>query len=80
MAGGAPGARGRQRLVRAGGETVELAAIDGCRAGAGDRLVVETPGGGGWGAPVGGDPSGRGREVPARGAFEAPARLPEDAP
>jgi 5-oxoprolinase (ATP-hydrolysing) len=53
MAGGKPGARGRQRLIRAGGEEIELASIDGCSAGPGDRLVVETPGGGGWGAPGG---------------------------
>ena len=51
VAGGEPGARGRQRLLRAAGEAVELASIDGCSAGPGDRLVVETPGGGGWGAP-----------------------------
>jgi 5-oxoprolinase (ATP-hydrolysing) len=51
MAGGGPGARGRQRLVRASGETVELGSIDGCHAEPGDRLIVETPGGGGWGEP-----------------------------
>jgi len=52
MMGGAPGAPGRQRLVRAAGgssETIELAAIDGCEVEAGDRLILETPGGGGWG-------------------------------
>jgi 5-oxoprolinase (ATP-hydrolysing) len=49
VAGGAPGLPGRQRLIRASGETVELAPIDGCEAGPGDRLVLETPGGGGWG-------------------------------
>jgi 5-oxoprolinase (ATP-hydrolysing) len=51
MEGGEPGAPGRQRLVRASGEVRELAPVDGCRVGAGDRLVLETPGGGGWGAP-----------------------------
>jgi 5-oxoprolinase (ATP-hydrolysing) len=53
MEGGAPGARGRQRLVRADGEAVELGPIDGCDAAPGDRLVLETPGGGGWGAEEG---------------------------
>ncbi len=49
LKGGEPGAPGRQRVVRADGSVVELGAIDGCRVGAGDRLVLETPGGGGWG-------------------------------
>jgi 5-oxoprolinase (ATP-hydrolysing) len=49
MAGGEPGARGRQRVVRPDGETVELGSVDGCSVQAGDRLVIETPGGGGYG-------------------------------
>jgi 5-oxoprolinase (ATP-hydrolysing) len=49
MEGGLPGAPGRQRVVRATGETVELSSVDGCEVGPGDRLVLETPGGGGWG-------------------------------
>ncbi|HLE85470.1 MAG TPA: hydantoinase B/oxoprolinase family protein, partial [Thermoanaerobaculia bacterium] len=48
--GGLPGAPGRQRVVRATGEVVELAPVDGCELAAGDRLVLETPGGGGWGS------------------------------
>jgi 5-oxoprolinase (ATP-hydrolysing) len=48
-AGGGPGQPGRQRLVRASGGTEELASVDGREAGAGDRLILETPGGGGWG-------------------------------
>jgi 5-oxoprolinase (ATP-hydrolysing) len=51
MAGGAPGEPGRQRLVRAAGGTMELASIDGCEVEPGDRLILETPGGGGWGDP-----------------------------
>jgi 5-oxoprolinase (ATP-hydrolysing) len=51
VSGGAPGLPGRQRLVRASGEILELAPVDGCEAGPGDRLVLETPGGGGWGEP-----------------------------
>ncbi|MEW5927132.1 MAG: hydantoinase B/oxoprolinase family protein [Gemmatimonadota bacterium] len=50
--GGAPGAPGRQRVVRATGETLELGSVDGCEMGPGDRLVLETPGGGGWGMPL----------------------------
>jgi 5-oxoprolinase (ATP-hydrolysing) len=29
----------------------ELPPVGGCEVAAGDRLVLETPGGGGWGAP-----------------------------
>jgi len=49
--GGAPGEPGRQRVVRADGEVVELGPVGGCEVGPGDRLVLETPGGGGWGRP-----------------------------
>jgi len=48
--GGEAGAPGRQRVVRASGERVELGPVDGCELEPGDRLVLETPGGGGWGA------------------------------
>jgi 5-oxoprolinase (ATP-hydrolysing) len=51
MDGGHAGAPGRHRVVRASGETLELGSVDGCEVGPGDRLVLETPGGGGWGAP-----------------------------
>ena len=53
MDGGEPGAPGRQRVVRASGEVLELGSVDGCEVGPGDRLVLETPGGGGWGTPEG---------------------------
>lgn len=49
MQGGEPGAFGRNRLVRATGESVELAGRAQFVVEAGDRLVVETPGGGGYG-------------------------------
>jgi 5-oxoprolinase (ATP-hydrolysing) len=52
MAGGEPGQPGRQILVRAGGEVEHLASVAGCEVAAGDRLVLETPGGGGWGEPA----------------------------
>jgi len=48
LRGGSPGAPGRQRVLRASGETVELESIDGCDVGPGDRLLIETPGGGGY--------------------------------
>jgi 5-oxoprolinase (ATP-hydrolysing) len=51
MAGGEPGEPGRQRVIRADGRVIELAGIDGADLDAGDRLILETPGGGGWGTP-----------------------------
>jgi 5-oxoprolinase (ATP-hydrolysing) len=50
VAGGEPGLPGRQRLERATGEVEELASIDGREVLPGDRLILETPGGGGWGS------------------------------
>jgi 5-oxoprolinase (ATP-hydrolysing) len=49
LAGGAPGARGRNAVERADGRIVELAGGAEIALGPGDRLVVETPGGGGYG-------------------------------
>ncbi|WP_165989978.1 hydantoinase B/oxoprolinase family protein [Streptomyces sp. YIM 98790] len=49
MAGGAPGAPGRNAVERADGTVEELTGCDTARAGAGDVLLVETPGGGGYG-------------------------------
>ncbi|WP_395739422.1 hydantoinase B/oxoprolinase family protein [Prosthecobacter sp.] len=49
MNGGGAGECGRQTLVRAGASTL----LEGCTSfavEAGDRVVMETPGGGGWGA------------------------------
>ncbi len=51
LAGGGPGRPGHQRLERATGETEELGAIDGREVRPGDLLVIETPGGGGYGRP-----------------------------
>ena len=48
--GGQPGRPGRNRLIHAGnGRVEELPAKCNRRVSEGDRLVVETPGGGGWG-------------------------------
>jgi 5-oxoprolinase (ATP-hydrolysing) len=48
--GGSSGALGRNTLIRRDGTTRELAGAEQFHAEAGDVLVVETPGGGGWGA------------------------------
>ena len=48
-AGGRPGALGRQVVMRSSGEEQSLSGIDGCEIEPGDRLLLETPGGGGWG-------------------------------
>jgi 5-oxoprolinase (ATP-hydrolysing) len=49
-AGGEPGALGRNRLTRAGGTQIDLPGIAQFRVTPGDVLVVETPGGGGFGS------------------------------
>lgn len=51
FAGGGPGACGEQVLIRKGGEVQLLEGIDHAEVAAGDRLVLRTPGGGGWGSP-----------------------------
>jgi 5-oxoprolinase (ATP-hydrolysing) len=51
MAGGSPGALGSARIERADGTVRELDRADSASLGAGDLLVVETPGGGGYGPP-----------------------------
>jgi 5-oxoprolinase (ATP-hydrolysing) len=51
MAGGSPGALGRNRVDRADGSIVELAGSDSADVQPGDTLVIETPGGGGYGTP-----------------------------
>jgi 5-oxoprolinase (ATP-hydrolysing) len=49
LAGGSPGACGRNYLLRADGRREELAATAAIELAAGDRFVIETPGGGGYG-------------------------------
>jgi len=49
LEGGEAGASGRQGLVSRDGNRELLAAIEARDVEAGDRLVLETPGGGGWG-------------------------------
>ena len=50
-AGGSPGAPGRSWLERACGETVPLGSCDRVQAQAEDLVIIETPGGGGYGFP-----------------------------
>jgi 5-oxoprolinase (ATP-hydrolysing) len=52
MAGGAPGAAGRNYVERGDGSTVDLGGCGECELGAGDLVVIETPGGGGYGPPA----------------------------
>ncbi|MEM6701120.1 MAG: hydantoinase B/oxoprolinase family protein [Acidobacteriota bacterium] len=47
--GGEPGDRGRQWIETVDGRRVDLGPSDAVEVSAGDRLVIETPGGGGWG-------------------------------
>ncbi|MFL0181026.1 MULTISPECIES: hydantoinase B/oxoprolinase family protein [unclassified Mycobacterium] len=49
MAGGQTGELGRNRVERASGSVTELAGCDSTDVGPGDVLVIETPGGGGYG-------------------------------
>jgi 5-oxoprolinase (ATP-hydrolysing) len=49
LAGGGPGELGRNTVVRANGAVEPLAALAQLAVGPGDVLVLETPGGGGWG-------------------------------
>jgi 5-oxoprolinase (ATP-hydrolysing) len=49
LAGGRPGATGVNRLFRAGGEVLVLPACAVQDVAAGDEIVIETPGGGGFG-------------------------------
>jgi 5-oxoprolinase (ATP-hydrolysing) len=51
MAGGKPGALGANRVERADGTVLRLQGSDSADVGPGDVLVVETPGGGGYGPP-----------------------------
>ncbi len=50
VAGGQPGTPGRNLLVRTNGSTESLPGCAQFTASPGDVLIIETPGGGGWGA------------------------------
>ena len=51
LAGGRPGACGQTSLIRSGGALELLPGKCNVRGQAGDLIRIETPGGGGWGAP-----------------------------
>jgi 5-oxoprolinase (ATP-hydrolysing) len=51
VAGGQPGARGRNAIRRADGSVEELAGNDQRELNAADVFIMETPGGGGYGSP-----------------------------
>ena len=50
MDGGAAGKPGKQFLQLQNGQIVPLSGIDSRNLAAGERIVIETPGGGGWGS------------------------------
>ncbi|MEV6014336.1 hydantoinase B/oxoprolinase family protein [Streptomyces sp. NPDC051997] len=68
MAGGEPGALGANRVERADGTVTELGGSDAADVGPGDVLVIETPGGGGYGPPPH-DPHQAGEEIDDLRAF-----------
>ena len=49
LSGGGEGSVGRHTLIRRGTEPAPLAGHESLRVSAGDRVRIETPGGGGWG-------------------------------
>ncbi|HZM35553.1 MAG TPA: hydantoinase B/oxoprolinase family protein [Burkholderiales bacterium] len=51
LAGGAPGLPGRNHVVRGNGDVTALGPFEQTEMAAGDVFVIETPGGGGYGAP-----------------------------
>lgn len=62
MAGGGPGALGAGRVERADGTVTELGGSATTDVGPGDVLVIETPGGGGYGPPPHDPPASRSRD------------------
>jgi 5-oxoprolinase (ATP-hydrolysing) len=52
LEGGSAGAAGRNYVERADGSIEELSARASVEMNAGDAFVIETPGGGGYGAPI----------------------------
>ncbi|MCD6309083.1 MAG: hydantoinase B/oxoprolinase family protein, partial [Candidatus Eremiobacteraeota bacterium] len=51
LKGGRPGKPGKQYVIKKGGEIINLGPIDRCEVGPGDRFIIKTPGGGGYGMP-----------------------------
>jgi 5-oxoprolinase (ATP-hydrolysing) len=57
LAGGSPGAGGQDRIIRADGTREALDRTAEVELGTGDRILIETPGGGGFGAGPEADPA-----------------------
>ncbi|RZL80243.1 MAG: hypothetical protein EOP32_17345, partial [Rhodococcus sp. (in: high G+C Gram-positive bacteria)] len=51
MAGGSPGGLGSNRVERVDGTVLHMKACDSVEVQPGDELIIETPGGGGYGTP-----------------------------
>ncbi|MGW0768246.1 hydantoinase B/oxoprolinase family protein [Streptomyces sp. NPDC002676] len=68
MAGGSPGGLGANRVERADGTVTDLGASGSADVGPDDVLVIETPGGGGYGRPST-DPHEAGEEIDDLRAF-----------
>ena len=51
MAGGKPGKAGAQQIIKSNGKIIPVAGTDHHYMDKGDRFILETPGGGGWGDP-----------------------------
>jgi 5-oxoprolinase (ATP-hydrolysing) len=49
MAGGEPGKRGLNQWIKKSGRRVNIGGKNSVQVGAGDRFVINTPGGGGYG-------------------------------
>ncbi|MGC0404895.1 5-oxoprolinase (ATP-hydrolyzing) [Streptomyces sp. SAI-126] len=69
MAGGEPGATGANRVEHADGTVTRLGGRDTADVGPGDVLVIETPGGGGYGPPSTQHPQQAGEETNDLRAF-----------
>ncbi len=50
LQGGEAGSKGMQKVIRNNGETEDLNSVDGRELDAGDRFILHTPGGGGFGS------------------------------
>jgi N-methylhydantoinase B len=73
LAGGGPGARAVSTIHRAGGVVEVIRSKCVTTLGPGDRVVVETAGGGGWGDPARRDPARRAEDI-ANGKVAAQER------
>lgn len=72
LAGGEPGARAVSVIHRADGRVETIRSKIVTTLAAGDRVVVETAGGGGWGDPAARDPARRAEDI-ANGKVSGPA-------